>query len=92
MHQMRISTNRVSSAVLRPKKLEIRKEIENSIRVWKKRQILCHEIEPNPLKDRAMHEGNNPSFWDESIKFTFSEKFYCTEVLSNWAVETLGDL
>jgi hypothetical protein len=22
----------------------------------------CHEIEPNPLKDRVMHEGDNPSF------------------------------
>jgi hypothetical protein len=21
----------------------------------------CHEIEANPLKDRAMHEGDNPS-------------------------------
>jgi hypothetical protein len=21
-----------------------------------------HEIEPNPSKDRAMHEGDNPSF------------------------------
>jgi hypothetical protein len=25
-------------------------------------QIECHEIEPNPSKDRAMHEGDNPSF------------------------------
>ena len=22
----------------------------------------CHEIEPNPSKDRAMPEGDNPSF------------------------------
>jgi hypothetical protein len=28
----------------------------------KQKQILCHEIEPNPFKDRAMHEGDNPSF------------------------------
>jgi hypothetical protein len=27
----------------------------------RKNQILCHEIEPNPLKDRAMHEEDNPS-------------------------------
>jgi hypothetical protein len=27
-----------------------------------KNQILCHEIEPNPSKDRAMHEGDNPLF------------------------------
>jgi hypothetical protein len=32
---------------------------------------MCHEIEPNPSKDRAMHEGDNPSFLDEFIKFTF---------------------
>jgi hypothetical protein len=31
----------------------------------------CHEIEPNPWKDRAMPEGDNPSFCDEFIKFTF---------------------
>jgi hypothetical protein len=30
-----------------------------------------HEIEPNPSKDRVMLEGDNPSFWDEFIKFTF---------------------
>ena len=27
-----------------------------------KTQIECHEIKPNPSKDRAMHEGDNPSF------------------------------
>jgi hypothetical protein len=27
-----------------------------------KNQIGCHEIKPNPSKDRAMHEGDNPSF------------------------------
>jgi hypothetical protein len=37
----------------------------------RKKQILWHEIEPNPSKDRAMHKGDNPSFWDEFIKFTF---------------------
>jgi hypothetical protein len=31
----------------------------------------CLEIEPNLLKDRAMPEGDNPSFLDEFIKFTF---------------------
>jgi hypothetical protein len=60
MHQMRISTNQVSSVVLRPKKLEIQK-IVKTIKEPKK-QILCDEIEPNPSKDRAMHEGDNPSF------------------------------
>jgi hypothetical protein len=57
MHQMRISTNQVSSVVLRPKKLEIRK-IVKTVKEPKKTQILCHEIEPNPSKDRAMHEGD----------------------------------
>jgi hypothetical protein len=37
----------------------------------KTQQILCHEIEPNSSKDRAMHEGDNPSFGDEFITFTF---------------------
>jgi hypothetical protein len=46
------------------------KNCENCKRA-EKNQILCHDIEPNPSKDRAMHEGDNPSFWDEFIKFTF---------------------
>ena len=57
MHQMRISTNEVSSMVLEPKMLEIGKE-----KLWKvyraEKIILCHEIEPNPSKERAMHEGD----------------------------------
>jgi hypothetical protein len=60
MHQMRISTNKVSSVVLRPKKLGIQK-IVKSVKEPKK-QILYHEIEPNPSKDTAMHEGDNASF------------------------------
>jgi uncharacterized protein (DUF1800 family) len=28
----------------------------------------CREIEPNPPKENALHEGNNPSFSDEFIK------------------------
>jgi hypothetical protein len=43
--------------------LEIRK-IVKTIKEPKK-QTLCHEIEPNPSKDRAMHEGDNPLFLDE---------------------------
>jgi hypothetical protein len=34
-------------------------------------QTKCHEIDPNPSKDRAMPEGDNPSFWDEFTKLTF---------------------
>ena len=37
----------------------------------KTKQILCHEIEPNPSKERAMHEGDNPSFLDEFNKIYF---------------------
>jgi hypothetical protein len=47
MHQMHISTNEVSSEVLGPKKLEIRKKIVKIVKEPKKTQILCHEIEPN---------------------------------------------
>jgi hypothetical protein len=43
----------------------------------RKYQILCHEIEPNPSKDRSMHEGDNPSFLNEFMKFTlYSEGFF----------------
>jgi hypothetical protein len=54
--------------------LEIRIKIVKTIQEPKKttkKQILCHEIEPNPSKDRAMHEGDNPSFCDEFVTFTF---------------------
>jgi hypothetical protein len=45
--------------MLRPKKLEIRNKIpENCRRAGK----TPHKIEPNLLKDRAMQEGDNPSF------------------------------
>jgi hypothetical protein len=59
---MRISTTQVSSVMLRSKKLEIRKKM------WKlkvpsdENQTECHEIEPNPSKDRELPEGDNPSF------------------------------
>jgi hypothetical protein len=59
MRQMRILTNQVSSVVLRPKKLEIRNIVKT---VSRKKHILCHEIEENPSKDSAMHEGDNPLF------------------------------
>jgi hypothetical protein len=70
-HQMRISTTQVFSVMLRSKNLEIRKRKVKTERVvgWKPK---CHEIEPNPSKDRAIPEGDSPSFWDEFTKFTFS--------------------
>ena len=62
MHQMRISTNQVSSVVLRPKKLKIRKIVKNVNEPKKPKYCMSQEIELNPSKDRAMHEGENPSF------------------------------
>jgi hypothetical protein len=38
----------------------------------KKNQILCHEIKPNLSKDRATHDGDNPSFLDEFINLRYS--------------------
>ena len=70
MHQMRISTNEVSSVVLGPKKVEVQTK-EGEKCEEPKNQLLCHEIEPNPSKDRAMHEGDNPSFLGEFMKFNF---------------------
>jgi hypothetical protein len=48
MHQMHISTNHVSSVMLRSKKLEIKKKSENWERA-DKNQTECHEIEPDLL-------------------------------------------
>jgi hypothetical protein len=56
--------------MLGSKKLEIwRKNVK--IERGYKNQTDCHESEPNPSKTRAMHEEDNPSFWDEFIKFYF---------------------
>jgi hypothetical protein len=61
--QMPISTTYVSSVMLGPKNLEIR----NNARHTKQenthtRKRRSHEMEPNPSKDRAMLEGDDPSF------------------------------
>ena len=71
MHQMHISTIQVSSVMLRPKKLEIRKKNCENSKEPGKTKAKYSEIEPNLSKDRAMHVGDNPSVWDEFIKFTF---------------------
>jgi hypothetical protein len=52
MHKMHISTTQVSSVMLRSKKVEIRKKLKT----------VCHEIEPNLSKDRALPEGDNALF------------------------------
>jgi hypothetical protein len=48
--------------MLRSKKLEIRGKKSKLKEPSDENQTDCHEIEPNPSKDRAMPEGNNPSF------------------------------
>jgi hypothetical protein len=45
--------------MLRSKKLEIR--VEN-VEIERADKNQCHEIEPNSSRDRAMLEGDNPSF------------------------------
>jgi hypothetical protein len=62
MHQMRISTTQVSSVMLRSKKLEIRKKVKTVKESSDENQTESHEIEPNPSKDKAIPEGDNPSF------------------------------
>jgi virulence-associated protein VagC len=57
--------------MLMSKKLEIRKKKMKSVKEpIKSKQSALKLIEPNPSKDTAMHEGDNPSFCNESIKFT----------------------
>jgi hypothetical protein len=50
--------------VLRPKKVGNRKtNVKSAYELKKKnKQILCLESELDPPKDRAVHEGDNPSF------------------------------
>jgi hypothetical protein len=47
--------------VLRPKKVGNPKNTVETVYEPKK-EILCHGIEANLSKDRAVHEGDNPSF------------------------------
>jgi hypothetical protein len=42
--------------------LEIQKKVKTVKESLDENQRECHEIEPNPSKDRAMFEGDNPSF------------------------------
>jgi hypothetical protein len=69
---------------MRPKEFEIRKKLWKLYKSWKN-QMLCHEIEPNPPKDRAMHEGDNPSFWHkEKIEFlSVLTMFYWLQLQKN---------
>jgi hypothetical protein len=57
---------------------------------------VCREMEPNPSKDRAMHEENDPLFWNESIKFNvfligkFISLFFKQGVLNYFALNLLA--
>jgi hypothetical protein len=44
----------------------------------------CHETEPNPSKDRAMPEGDNPLFRDEFTKFTHAVHVFETLSCHQW--------
>ena len=59
MHQMRISTNEVSSVVLGPKKLEVEKKIVKSVNSRKKntKSYCTRRIRSNRRKNKRMH-GN----------------------------------
>jgi hypothetical protein len=60
MHQMLISIIYISSVMLRPKKLIIRNVI--TVKIPQIHKLESREMDPNPSKERAMHEGDNPSF------------------------------
>jgi hypothetical protein len=47
MHQMRILTNDVSSVMLRPKNLEVRKNVK-TVKSWEKPQTNHHHHHPTP--------------------------------------------
>jgi hypothetical protein len=48
--------------MLRSKKLDIRKKVKTVKEPLDENQTESYEIEPNPSEDRAMPEGDNPSF------------------------------
>jgi hypothetical protein len=48
--------------MLRPKKFEIIPPNKKTGKTMNEPEKRCHEIEPNPSKDRAMHKGDNPTF------------------------------
>jgi virulence-associated protein VagC len=54
-----------------PKTLEIRGENVKTVIEPIKTKTETHEMEPNRSKDKAKHEGDNPSFLDEFLKFAF---------------------
>jgi hypothetical protein len=71
MHQMGISITQVFSVMLRSKKLKIQKKMWKLKSRWMKIKQEYHGIETNPSKNRAMPEGDNPSFWRRIVKVDF---------------------
>jgi hypothetical protein len=51
--------------------LKSEKKIVKIVKESEKKLSAMHKIEPNPSKDTAMHEGDNPSICDEFIKLIF---------------------
>jgi hypothetical protein len=99
MHQMRISTTQVFSVMLRSKKLDIRKKCEK----WKSHRMKtkkeCHEIlsqisQRIELCVREIILRFEMNLQNLLFSWQFNSYSYfiaSTEVLSYWAVETVGD-
>jgi hypothetical protein len=69
MHHMRISTTQVSSVMLRSRKSWKSEREKKNVKT--ERAVRWKPDSATKSKDRAMPEGDNPSFWDEFTKFTF---------------------
>jgi hypothetical protein len=77
--------------VLRLKKSEILQNVK-TVKEPIQTKTESQEIEPNPSKDRAMHEEDNPSFLEEFIKstsfltvqyiFVFLNKYQITKLIT----------
>ena len=70
MHQMRISTNEVSSVVLGPKKLEVEKKSVKNVKSRKKNHTVPWNWAKS-VEEKSYAWGRYPSFLDEFMKFTF---------------------
>ena len=71
MHQMRISTNEVSSVVLEPKKLEVEKKTREKCKEPKKKNHTVPWNWAKSVEGKSYAWGRYPSFLDEFMKFTF---------------------
>jgi hypothetical protein len=57
MHQMCISIIHIFLVIFRPKNLEIRNAM--IVKILKRPKTVSREMEPNPSKDSAIHEGDD---------------------------------